>query len=133
MHPAPSLILFTTLSGLGFGLLAFLCLGLPDARGLTAVLWLGAGFALAGGGLLASTAHLGNPQRRIGGARHDFLTMGHLELAGRVIGEPQQRLVLELKNVLHQRIGFGHVQVTVNIDGTHAEFLDLHTVTARGV
>lgn len=63
MHPAPSLILFTTLSGLGFGLLAFLCLGLPDARGLTAVLWFGAGFALAGGGLLASTTHLGNPQR----------------------------------------------------------------------
>ena len=29
MHPAPSVILFTTLSGIGFGLLAFLGLGLP--------------------------------------------------------------------------------------------------------
>ncbi|MDP5326223.1 MAG: dibenzothiophene desulfurase, partial [Paracoccaceae bacterium] len=29
MHPAPSLIIFTTLSGLGFGLLFWLGLGYP--------------------------------------------------------------------------------------------------------
>ena len=34
MHPAPSVIIFTTLSGLGFGLLAFLCLGYPSMGGL---------------------------------------------------------------------------------------------------
>ena len=34
MHPAPSVILFTTLSGLGFGLLFFLALGFPACLGL---------------------------------------------------------------------------------------------------
>jgi DMSO reductase anchor subunit len=67
MHPAYSVILFTTASGAGFGLLVWLALfGLfgvvPTER------WLGfAGFALAfllvTGGLLASTAHLGRPER----------------------------------------------------------------------
>ena len=36
MHPAPSIILFTTLSGLGFGMLAFLGLDVPAPRGWTA-------------------------------------------------------------------------------------------------
>ncbi len=36
MHPAPSVILFTALSGLGFGLLFFLALDSPDIRGLRA-------------------------------------------------------------------------------------------------
>ena len=67
MHPAYSVILFTTASGAGYGLLAWLALlgllGLvPTER------WLGLdGFALAfvliTGGLLASTAHLGRPER----------------------------------------------------------------------
>ena len=67
MHPAYSVILFTTASGAGYGLLVWLALfGLlgvvPPAR------WLGfAGFALAfalvTAGLLASTAHLGRPER----------------------------------------------------------------------
>jgi len=63
MHPAPSIILFTALSGLGFGLLAFLCLGYPDVTGWVAVVFFGFGFALAGGGLIASTFHLGHPER----------------------------------------------------------------------
>ncbi|RZW11452.1 MAG: dibenzothiophene desulfurase, partial [Rhodobacteraceae bacterium] len=33
MHPAPSIILFTTLSGLGFGMLTFLGLDVPAPRG----------------------------------------------------------------------------------------------------
>ena len=65
MHPAPSLILFSTLSGAGFGLLAWLGLGLPPLVGWRAALLHAAGFALAGGGLLASTFHLGNPQRAL--------------------------------------------------------------------
>lgn len=63
MHPAPSVILFTTLSGLGFGLLAFLGLGLPDVSGWVAFVFFFVAYALAVGGLLASTFHLGNPQR----------------------------------------------------------------------
>ena len=65
--PAYSVILFTTASGAGLGLLAWLALfgllGLVPAER-----WLGfAGFALAfvlvTAGLLASTAHLGRPER----------------------------------------------------------------------
>jgi DMSO reductase anchor subunit len=67
LHPAPSIILFTTASGAGYGLLFLLGLGaalglIPSQR------WFGAtGLALALGlitlGLLASTAHLGHPER----------------------------------------------------------------------
>ncbi len=63
MHPAPSVILFTALSGLGFGLLAWLGLGvLRPAGGAALALW-GLGYALAIAGLLASTFHLGRPAR----------------------------------------------------------------------
>ncbi|MBL8585064.1 MAG: dimethyl sulfoxide reductase anchor subunit [Rhizobiaceae bacterium] len=63
MHPAPSIIIFTTLSGLGYGLAAVLGLGLLDpAAFATGIAWLAA-LAMIGGGLLSSTLHLGNPQR----------------------------------------------------------------------
>ena len=66
MHPAPSVIIFTSLSGLGFGLMFWLGLGMPAVSGplvvsVFAVLALG----LAVIGLLASTFHLGNPQRAL--------------------------------------------------------------------
>jgi sulfite dehydrogenase (quinone) subunit SoeC len=65
MHPAPSVILFTVLSGAGFGLLAFLGLGRPMLTGWPAFgLW-GLGYALTVGGLLASTFHLGHPERAL--------------------------------------------------------------------
>ncbi|MEL6246181.1 MAG: DmsC/YnfH family molybdoenzyme membrane anchor subunit [Pseudomonadota bacterium] len=63
MHPAPSIILFTTLSGAGFGLLFFLGLGVPTVTGWTALAFFGVAFGLAAGGLLASTLHLGHPER----------------------------------------------------------------------
>ncbi|MCE8520898.1 dimethyl sulfoxide reductase anchor subunit [Ruegeria pomeroyi] len=63
MHPAPSVIIFTTLSGLGFGLLAFLGLGLPDVSGWVAFVFFAIAFGLAVGGLLAATFHLGRPER----------------------------------------------------------------------
>ncbi len=63
MHPAGSVIVFTVASGLGFGLLTWLGLGMPEARGWIAFWYYALGFGLAGGGLLASTFHLGNPQR----------------------------------------------------------------------
>ncbi len=63
MHPAPSVIVFTTLSGLGFGLLAYLGLGYPPVTGWVAFVFYLIGFGLAVGGLLASTFHLGRPER----------------------------------------------------------------------
>ncbi|MCW1955175.1 MAG: dimethyl sulfoxide reductase anchor subunit [Roseobacter sp.] len=65
MHPAPSVIAFTTLSGLGFGLLAFLGLGLPPVTGWVAFVFFALAYALAVGGLLASVAHLANPKNAI--------------------------------------------------------------------
>jgi DMSO reductase anchor subunit len=63
MHPAASIIAFTTMSGLGYGLAAMLGLGLLDPAAWAT--WAGHGLALAliAGGLLCSTLHLGNPQR----------------------------------------------------------------------
>ena len=63
MNPAPSVIIFTVLSGLGFGLLAWLCTGLATPLGLQGLLGFALGYALAVGGLLASTFHLGQPKR----------------------------------------------------------------------
>ncbi|MEW2918807.1 DmsC/YnfH family molybdoenzyme membrane anchor subunit [Ruegeria sp. ANG10] len=65
MHPAPSVIVFTTLSGLGFGLLFFLGLGLPVVTGWVAFALFAIGFGLSVGGLLASTFHLGHPERAV--------------------------------------------------------------------
>lgn len=63
MHPAPSVILFTVLSGMGFGFLALLGLGLLPAAGWTAFFLWATGYALAVAGLMASTFHLGHPER----------------------------------------------------------------------
>ncbi|MCK9551682.1 DmsC/YnfH family molybdoenzyme membrane anchor subunit, partial [Aquamicrobium sp.] len=63
MHPAPSIILFTTLSGLGYGLAAMLGLGLLDPAHIATKVGHLLALALIAAGLLSSTAHLGNPQR----------------------------------------------------------------------
>jgi sulfite dehydrogenase (quinone) subunit SoeC len=65
MHPAPSVIVFTVFSGLGFGYLACLGFGIAQPSGLAALgaYTLAYGFAVAG--LVASTFHLGNPQRAL--------------------------------------------------------------------
>lgn len=65
MHPASSVIAFTTLSGFGFGLMFWLGLGATEVSGFTAFV-----FCLIAGlpaviGLIASTFHLGNPQRAL--------------------------------------------------------------------
>jgi DMSO reductase anchor subunit len=65
MHPAPSVIIFTSLSGLGFGLLFWLGLGLPAVSGWVAFTFFFIAYALAVGGLMASTFHLGHPERAI--------------------------------------------------------------------
>ncbi len=63
MHPALSIIVFTTLSGLGYGLAAMLGLGLVDPQPLAGRLAYPAAFILIGAGLLSSTGHLLNRQR----------------------------------------------------------------------
>ncbi|WP_324755297.1 dimethyl sulfoxide reductase anchor subunit family protein [Roseovarius sp. Pro17] len=65
MHPAPSVIVFTTLSGLGFGLLFWLGLGLPGVTGWSAFAFFAIAYILAVGGLMASTCHLGHPERAL--------------------------------------------------------------------
>ncbi|MGB3900963.1 MAG: DmsC/YnfH family molybdoenzyme membrane anchor subunit [Mesorhizobium sp.] len=63
MHPAPSIIVFTTLSGLGYGLAAVLGLGLVDPSALATKVAHVLALVLIAAGLSASTLHLGNPQR----------------------------------------------------------------------
>jgi len=62
MHPAPSVILFSTLSGLGFGFLCFLGWGALVPSGWVAFFLWGLGYGLAVAGLMAATFHLGNPK-----------------------------------------------------------------------
>lgn len=63
MHPAASVIAFTTLSGLGYGLAFVLALGHGNpAATSTKIAWFLA-LTLISIGLLCSTLHLGNPQR----------------------------------------------------------------------
>lgn len=64
MHAAPSVILFTVLSGAGFGYLFFLGLGDPGT-GWAAFWRFLLAYGLAVGGLAASSFHLGNPQRAL--------------------------------------------------------------------
>ena len=63
MHPAPSMILFTVLSGAGLGMMIWAGLGLgPDGGPFR---WWVATFAilLTSGGAVASLGHLGRPER----------------------------------------------------------------------
>ncbi|WGH78451.1 dimethyl sulfoxide reductase anchor subunit family protein [Jannaschia ovalis] len=62
MHPAPSVIIFSSLSGAGFGLLVFLGLGLPTVTGWVAFVFYAIAYLLSVGGLLAAAAHLKNPK-----------------------------------------------------------------------
>ncbi|MEO1492930.1 MAG: DmsC/YnfH family molybdoenzyme membrane anchor subunit [Pseudomonadota bacterium] len=63
MHPAPSLIVFTVLSGLGMGMIAWIGLGLGSESHLFG--WIAGPLALAVAGLggVASVGHLARPDR----------------------------------------------------------------------
>ena len=65
MHPAPSVIIFTTFSGLGFGLLFWLGIDATAPTGWVAFVFFALAYIMAVGGLLASTFHLGRPERAI--------------------------------------------------------------------
>src|ERR1700676_3962224 len=67
MHPALSIIFFTTASGAGFALLLLIGIGgplalLPENAGFGLTV-LATAFALAAGGLVSSVFHLGRPER----------------------------------------------------------------------
>ena len=64
MHPAISVILFSVLSGAGFGMLGIIGLGFPfagDTLNVFIISAIGVGFAVVG--LVSSTFHLGRPER----------------------------------------------------------------------
>lgn len=65
MHPAPSVIAFSTFSGLGFGLLFWLGFGVPAVSGWSAFAFFTIAYLLAVGGLISSTFHLGHPERAL--------------------------------------------------------------------
>lgn len=65
MHPANSVILFTTLSGLGFGMMVWLGLGLGPSGDTAGPITAFVALCFAGIGLMSSTFHLGNPQRAL--------------------------------------------------------------------
>lgn len=63
MHPAPSVILFTVFSGIGFGLLFWLGFDSTPFTGGGAFFMFALAYIMAVGGLLSSTFHLGHPER----------------------------------------------------------------------
>ena len=63
MHPAPSLIIFTVLSGLGLGMVAWIGLGLGSESHLFGWIAGPLSLAIAGIGGAASVGHLGRPDR----------------------------------------------------------------------
>ncbi|GGB91410.1 DMSO reductase [Marivita lacus] len=65
MHPAPSIIAFSTFSGLGLGLLFWLGIDQTPPTGWVAFAFFAIGYALAVGGLVSSTFHLGRPERAL--------------------------------------------------------------------
>ena len=65
MHPAASVIIFTTLSGVGLGMLAWLGIDPTPPTGWAAFWQFLLAFALTVGGLISSTFHLGHPERAL--------------------------------------------------------------------
>jgi sulfite dehydrogenase (quinone) subunit SoeC len=67
LHPAPSIIAFTTLSGAGYGMLFVLALGslfgLVPAWPLLGLAGMVVALGLVSAGLVSSTLHLGHPER----------------------------------------------------------------------
>ena len=67
MHPAGSIVLFTSLSGIGYGLLAWMgllaALGVLPPESELGLIGLAFAFILIVIGLISSTFHLGHPER----------------------------------------------------------------------
>ena len=65
MNPAPSVIVFSVLSGIGFGALFYLGSGIVRPYGFQAFLLWGLGYASAIIGLMAASLHLANPKNAL--------------------------------------------------------------------
>ena len=65
MHPAPSIIIFTVLSGFGFGLLFHLGVAQPEMSHGIAFLVFAFAAGMATVGLVVSVFHLGHPERAL--------------------------------------------------------------------
>ncbi|WP_439523603.1 dimethyl sulfoxide reductase anchor subunit family protein [Marivita sp.] len=65
MHPAPSIIAFSTFSGLGLGLLFWLGIDPTAPTGWVGFAFFALAYILAVGGLISSTFHLGRPERAL--------------------------------------------------------------------
>ena len=63
MHPAASIVVFSTLSGLGYGLAVWLALGVPEPASVPGRIGYALALALVTAGLVSSTFHLGHPER----------------------------------------------------------------------
>src|SRR5690349_7564055 len=67
MHPAPSILLFSTLAGAGYGLLFVLSLalllGMLPAVPVLGLVGMGIALALIAAGLVSSLGHLRRPER----------------------------------------------------------------------
>ena len=95
MHPAYSVIWFTTMSGAGYGLAAYLGLGVAQIEGWMAFISYGMAIALISIGLLSSTLHLGHPER----AWRAFSPMAlKLVIARRCIGYRNLCAIVDLRD-----------------------------------
>lgn len=115
MHPAPSVILFSTLSGLGFGFLAFLGWGALMPFGWAAFFLWGLGYALAVAGLLAATFHLGNPKNGL-----KAFTQWRTSWLSREAWASVATLILLAPVALSDIFGFGLPRFVGQIGGTLA-------------
>ncbi len=115
MHPAPSVILFSTLSGLGFGFLAFLGWGALTPSGWVAFFLWGLGYFLAVAGLLASTFHLGNPKNAL-----KAFTQWRTSWLSREAWASVVTLVLLAPVALSDIFGLGLLRIIGQIGGTLA-------------
>jgi sulfite dehydrogenase (quinone) subunit SoeC len=115
MHPAASVILFSTLSGLGFGFLAFLGWGALAPSGWSAFFLWGLGYGLAVAGLLASTFHLGNPRNAL-----KAFTQWRTSWLSREAWASVATLVILVPSALSDIFGLGHLRVIGQVGGTLA-------------
>ena len=103
MHPAYSIIFFTTSSGLGYGLAAMLGLGLLDPSSAWVKFAHLLALALIAGGLLSSTFHLGNPQRAWR-ALFDYYIFGPADKAGAHLPEAARGMLGPLDEIKARRL-----------------------------
>jgi sulfite dehydrogenase (quinone) subunit SoeC len=63
VHPAASIVVFSALSGLGYGLAVWLALGIPEPASIPGRIGYVLALLLVTAGLVSSTFHLGRPER----------------------------------------------------------------------